>query len=80
MERQVSISITNTTEQLEGALSIPDNPKGLIIFAHGSGSSGTSIRNQIVARILNENRFATLLFDLLTKEEQELDIRAQSFI
>lgn len=78
MERQVNIPIINSTEHLEGVLSIPDSPKGLIIFAHGSGSSSTSVRNQIVARILNENRFATLLFDLLTKQEQELDIRAQS--
>lgn len=55
-----------------GDLSIPDKAKGLIIFCHGSGSSRKSPRNQRVASVLNENGFATLLFDLLTPEEDEI--------
>ena len=56
---------------LEGILSIPDAPKGLVIFAHGSGSSRLSPRNKAVARALTASRFGTLLFDLLTPLEAE---------
>lgn len=62
---------------LAGHLSVPASAKGIVIFAHGSGSSRNSPRNLAVARILNEVGLATLLFDLLTKEE-ELD-RANVF-
>ena len=55
---------------LEGDLSVPNGAKGLVIFAHGSGSSRLSPRNREVARGLNDARFATLLFDLLTREEE----------
>jgi putative phosphoribosyl transferase len=61
-------------------LSIPTDSTSLIIFAHGSGSSVTSSRNQIVAKILNDNGLSTLLFDLLTKEEQESDTRTQNIM
>ncbi len=54
---------------IEGALSIPPQAKGMVLFAHGSGSSRHSPRNNFVARILNENKLATLLMDLLTPEE-----------
>lgn len=54
---------------LEGNLIIPKSAKGLIIFAHGSGSSRLSPRNNYVAKMLQEANFATLLFDLLTEEE-----------
>lgn len=54
---------------LEGFLTIPENPKGLIIFAHGSGSSRLSPRNSFVAGRFNDAGFATLLFDLLTPGE-----------
>lgn len=57
---------------LKGDLNIPAQSKGLIIFAHGSGSSRHSPRNQFVARELNKKGFATLLVDLLT-EEEDLD-------
>ena len=70
----------NASVSLEAILSIPDGSTSIIIFAHGSGSSVTSSRNQIVAQILNDNGFGTLLFDLLTKEEQESDIRTQRII
>ena len=70
----------NASTSLEAILSIPDESTSIIIFAHGSGSGATSSRNQIVAQILNENGFGTLLFDLLIKEEQESDIRTQQII
>ncbi|HKK46378.1 MAG TPA: hypothetical protein VJ964_12710 [Balneolaceae bacterium] len=54
---------------LKGNLHIPDHPKGMIIFSHGSGSSRLSPRNRLVARELQKYGFATLLFDLLTEEE-----------
>src|SRR6185312_12390325 len=60
--------------------SIPNESISIIIFAHGSGSSATSSRNQMVAKILNDNGLGTLLFDLLTKEEQESDIRTLQII
>lgn len=54
---------------LEGDLSVPPSPVGLVIFAHGSGSSRHSPRNRFVADVLNERGIATLLFDLLTARE-----------
>lgn len=54
---------------LEGIFAVPDQPQGLVIFAHGSGSSRFSPRNSYIADRLNQNNFATLLFDLLTAEE-----------
>lgn len=54
---------------LEGILRIPKEASGIVIFAHGSGSSRLSPRNSFVAEYLQENGFATLLFDLLTEEE-----------
>lgn len=55
--------------RLPGLLNLPEKATGIIIFAHGSGSSRLSSRNQQVARALNELGLATLLFDLLTEEE-----------
>src|SRR3989475_404168 len=60
---------------LSGNLTIPDNAVGLVLFAHGSGSSRHSPRNQFVARTLNNAGLATLLFDLLTPEEDAIDAR-----
>jgi dienelactone hydrolase len=59
---------------LEGNLIIPDNTTALVLFVHGSGSSRHSPRNQFVARQLNNAELATLLFDLLTPEEELLDM------
>lgn len=53
-----------------GHLTIPENPRGVVVFAHGSGSSRHSPRNRYVAEVLNEAGLATLLFDLLTPEEE----------
>lgn len=66
-------------ETLEGDLLCPKSPKGLIIFAHGSGSSHLSPRNKYVAKKLYEEGFATLLFDLLTKHEELLDLKGGFF-
>lgn len=60
---------------LHGDLMIPQGAKGLVIFVHGSGSSSRSPRNQFVAKVLNKAGLATLLFDLLTAEEEEIDNR-----
>lgn len=57
--------------RLEGTLTLPQHAKGLVIFAHGSGSSRRSPRNMQVARALNGRGLATLLFDLLTEDEAE---------
>jgi putative phosphoribosyl transferase len=54
---------------LPGDLAVPPAPAGLVLFAHGSGSSRTSPRNRLVASVLHEVSLATLLFDLLTQEE-----------
>ena len=59
---------------LSGDLTIPENALALVLFAHGSGSSRHSPRNQFVARTLNGGGLGTLLFDLLTPEEEALDI------
>src|SRR5271157_3189730 len=55
---------------LEGALAVPTGAKGVVVFAHGSGSSRHSPRNQFVARVIRESGNGTLLFDLLTAEEE----------
>lgn len=60
---------------LKGILFIPEHAVGLVLFAHGSGSSRFSTRNQFVAKALNNAGIATLLFDLLTPEEDEIDSR-----
>jgi putative phosphoribosyl transferase len=56
--------------QLAGYLAVPENAPGIVVFAHGSGSSRHSPRNRYVARVLNEAGLGTLLFDLLTPEEE----------
>src|SRR5213083_2219907 len=55
---------------LEGNLSLPENATGVVLFAHGSGSSRHSPRNQFVARVIRESGNGTFLFDLLTREEE----------
>lgn len=60
---------------LDGELTIPSGAKGIVLFAHGSGSSRHSPRNQFVARTIQRSRTGTLLFDLLTREEEIEDDR-----
>src|SRR5262249_52868402 len=57
----------------------PENATGLIVFVHGSGSSRMSPRNQAIAEEFNDFGMATLLFDLLTKEEEEVDILSREY-
>jgi len=64
---------------LDGDLSVPDGATGLVIFAHGSGSSRFSPRNRYVARQLQEGGLGTLLFDLLTEDEEEVDVRTREY-
>src|SRR5437762_14338927 len=59
---------------LEGTLNVPRGASTLVVFVHGSGSSRHSPRNQFAARTLNNAGLATLLFDLLTREEESVDI------
>lgn len=59
---------------LEGRLARPHGASGIVVFAHGSGSSRFSSRNAHVAHILNEAGLATLLFDLLTPDEERVDV------
>ncbi len=72
-ERPLRIAIGNAT--LEGDLSLPDGAHGIVLFAHGSGSSRFSPRNRYVAGVLNEARLGTILIDLLTLGEAAVDRR-----
>ena len=63
--------------ELEGNLSVPQDAEGIVLFAHGSGSGRHSPRNRYVARALEERGLATLLFDLLTPEEEEVDLHTR---
>jgi dienelactone hydrolase len=67
---EISIEVDSKTH-VKALLSTPQEPRGLIIFAHGSGSGRLSPRNQSVARELNQKGFATLLADLLSEEEAQ---------
>jgi putative phosphoribosyl transferase len=64
---------------IEGNLALPKSPIGIVLFAHGSGSSRFSPRNQYVAKWLNHAGIATLLIDLLTKQEEEIDTQTGEF-
>lgn len=62
---------------LEGTLGIPEDARGVVLFAHGSGSGRHSPRNRYVAQVLREAGLATLLIDLFTREEEEVDLRTR---
>jgi len=70
LEQLVQIPIDSI--KLEGLLALPIQARGIVIFAHGSGSSRFSPRNNFVARVLREANFGTLLIDLLTEEEDAI--------
>jgi putative phosphoribosyl transferase len=72
-ERLVRFDAGSAT--LEGTLSLPIGARGIVLFSHGSGSSRHSPRNRYVAKLLNEGKLATLLVDLLTPEEETIDVR-----
>src|ERR671934_1899471 len=73
--REHEVQIASGEAVLEGELNVPVGARGVVLFAHGSGSSRHSRRNQYVARTLNGGRLATLLIDLLTAEEEQVDTR-----
>ncbi|MFI5334104.1 MAG: dienelactone hydrolase family protein [Chlamydiales bacterium] len=68
-----AIKINVGGQLLEGSLKIPPKAKGIVLFAHGSGSSRHSPRNQFVAKVLQEGGIGTLLIDLLSQEEERED-------
>lgn len=69
-KKEILISISQI--KLSGFLALPDNSNKLVIFSHGSGSSRYSPRNNMVSEILNNHGIGTLLFDLLTPEEDSV--------
>jgi putative phosphoribosyl transferase len=73
--RARDVRIASGSAALEGELGLPAGATGVVLFAHGSGSSRHSSRNQYVARIIREAGIGTLLFDLLTQEEEAIDLR-----
>src|SRR6266571_555038 len=72
VDRDVRVAVGDI--QLEGELKVPAGAKGIALFAHGSGSSRHSPRNQFVARVIRDAGVGTLLFDLLTREEEAVDV------
>lgn len=74
-ERPVEVRAAGV--MLQADLTVPSDPRGLVIFAHGSGSSRKSSRNRYVAKELQEVGLATLLLDLLTEEEEVVDLRTR---
>lgn len=74
-----AVVIADDDVQLEGFLTIPADAHAIVVFAHGSGSSRLSPRNQQVAQVLQDAGFATLLFDLLTEQEQQRDAESADY-
>jgi putative phosphoribosyl transferase len=74
-ERLVEVRTGRVT--LEGNLSVPDGAEGIVLFAHGSGSSRHSPRNRAVAQTLHSSQLGTLLIDLLSAEEEAIDLRTR---
>jgi dienelactone hydrolase len=70
---------TASTHMIKGDLVVPLNVKGLVVFAHGSGSGRKSPRNQLISRIFNDGGIATLLIDLLTETEEKVDLQTREF-
>jgi dienelactone hydrolase len=75
IDRAVEISAEHAT--LHGDLGVPENAAGIVVFAHGSGSGRHSPRNRFVAETLRQARLGTLLLDLLTEDEERIDIRTR---
>lgn len=73
MEQTDLVSVPLGKIVLRGNLIIPKGAKGLVLFAHGSGSGRKSPRNRFVAKVLQDAKLATLLIDLLTLEEESVD-------
>lgn len=78
MEKKVVNLLFKDQTQISGSLIIPEKSTSVIIFAHGSGSTVTSYRNQVLAQFLNNNGFGTVLFDLLTEGEKQIDSKSEN--
>jgi dienelactone hydrolase len=78
-QRAVSVQVPLGDSQLVGDLTLPEGAHGLVLFAHGSGSSRRSPRNRQVARALERRGLATLLIDLLTPDEESVDDQTAHF-
>ncbi len=72
------VRVTTGTVTLDGDLRLPEGARGVVLFAHGSGSSRHSPRNRFVATLLNEVQLATLQIDLLTPDEERIDLQTSS--
>ena len=77
LERVGEVRISAGSVLLSGELLVPDEATGIVLFAHGSGSSRFSPRNQYVARVIREAGVGTLLFDLLTSDEEAIDMQTR---
>jgi putative phosphoribosyl transferase len=75
--REHGVQIPSGEVVLEGELQVPVGARGLVLFVHGSGSSRHSPRNQYVAQVIRQAGVGTLLFDLLTREEEAVDVRTR---
>lgn len=77
IKREISIPVDDSW--VRGNLTLLEQAQGIVVFAHGSGSSRRSPRNNYVADLLNKAGFSTLLFDLLTEQEERVDIETREF-
>jgi pimeloyl-ACP methyl ester carboxylesterase len=77
-QREIEIPVEDEGK-IRGTLNIAEQSNGIVIFAHGSGSSRFSPRNRFVAGELQKKGFATLLLDLLTGEEENIDLQSRDF-
>lgn len=75
----MNVQVPISGQWLAGDLEIPTSARGIVAFAHGSGSSRLSSRNQFVARSLERDGLATLLIDLLTTEEEAIDQQTSAY-
>lgn len=76
-ERAVRVDTGAVT--LDGTFGMPTAPRGVVLFAHGSGSGRFSARNRFVAEFLRDGGLATLLVDLLTEREEEIDVHTREY-
>jgi len=74
IHQETAVRIPVGSVVVEGNLTVPPGARGIVLFAHGSGSSRFSTRNRYVAKVFNAQKIATLLFDLLTNEEDQEDL------
>jgi len=77
VKRVGDVRIAAGSVMLSGELQLPDEATGIVLFAHGSGSSRFSPRNQYVARVIKRAGVGTLLFDLLTRDEEAIDTQTR---